>query len=61
MEDRYLTIKEAAEFLSVGRQHVYNLIDQGKLPAKNIGLGEMRILRVLLSDLVLFNTPEDQQ
>lgn len=60
MEDKYLSVTEAAKFLSVDRRHITTLINTGKLPAKNVGLGERKFYRVLLSDLVLFNSPEDQ-
>lgn len=60
MEDRYLTVDEAAKFLAVGRKQITKLILSNKLPAKNIGVGQRPFYRILLSDLVLFNTPEAQ-
>ena len=46
-QDRYLTLLEVAQEMSVSDQTVYNWVDQKKLPATKIG----RALRIKRSDL----------
>lgn len=50
--EEYLTVKEAAEILKTTRQKITKLIENGYLPAKDIGLGGERcIYRIKKSDI----------
>lgn len=50
-EHRLLTVEKAAEYLSVGRDAVYQQIDAGRLQSLKIG-GSRRITRQALVDFV---------
>ena len=51
MDESYLTVQQIAQALSLNRQTVYNWIDDGKLPALQVG---PRRVRVRQSDLDAF-------
>ena len=46
---RYLSVREAAKFLSVDRKMIYRLIEQDKLPAYRLS---ERVIRINEDDLV---------
>ena len=44
--EAYWTTKELADLLHTSTTHIVRMIDAGKLPAINLGLGQYRELRV---------------
>lgn len=48
LQDRLLTVPEAAEFLSISKSMVYKLVETGCIPAYHIG----RLIRIRQSDLI---------
>lgn len=55
MDEKLLTLQEAAEFLSCYPRQVERLIKAGKIKAKNIGLGdERKHWRIAKSELLKF-------
>lgn len=55
----YLTVDEAAAVLRCGRDTVTRLIQSGRLPAKDLGIGRHRNYRIKPSDLELLNVKPD--
>ncbi|MCK4501213.1 helix-turn-helix domain-containing protein [Candidatus Babeliales bacterium] len=47
----YNSPKEAAEILSVKREHILRLINNGQLPASNVGTGQRKVYRISIQDL----------
>lgn len=45
-----LTVEEAARFLRVGKNHLYNEIGRGRIPHRRVG----RVIRLSRSALVLW-------
>lgn len=55
-DKKMLTVEETASALCCGRRTVTSLIEKGKLPAVDVGLGKYRIYRVSVKDLAKFIT-----
>lgn len=52
-QNRFYTVDEVAELLPFGARNVRRLIKSGKLPATNVGAGDIRLRwRVLGKDIV---------
>ena len=55
MGSRYLTPRQAAEFIGVSHEHLHRLIRQGALTAMNVGRGpKLPRWRVSVKDLEAF-------
>ena len=52
--NRYITVKEAALYLSLNRGSIYNLVSKGKLKAYKVGNVNKGSLRFTLRDLDAF-------
>ena len=50
MDNKWLTIDEAAEKLSCSKTHIRRMISAGKLPSQDIGLGKHAIMRVQIPE-----------
>lgn len=50
-KEKFYTVDEVAEILSVNKVLIFKLIRQGKLPAMNIGSGQRNVYRITVKDI----------
>lgn len=51
-----LTVGEVAEYLSIRRQTATKLIESGRLPGANVGIGKNKCYRVSIETLARFSS-----